>query len=132
MTTATAIEVFQQAEELGLRLGVEPPDTLTLQPANRCSLEFANRLRACKPELLALLRLPFCMVYSEALQETIFFCADEKSKAALVEAGADPWSIYTKDELRGLVAHNRANPFIPDELLRLHQAKRTFNARFAK
>jgi hypothetical protein len=30
------------------------------------------------------------MVYSEVLKETIFFCEDEASKAALVEAGAEP------------------------------------------
>ena len=40
------------------------------------------------------------MVYSQTLEETVFFCADEATKAALIEAGAEEWSIYTKDELR--------------------------------
>jgi hypothetical protein len=90
--------------------------------------DFADQLRAHKPDLLALLQLPFCMVYSETLQDTIFFCEDEATKGALVEAGADEWSIYTKDELRVLVAHNRTEPFRPEELRKLHEAKRQFNA----
>jgi hypothetical protein len=90
--------------------------------------EFADQLRAHKPDLLALLKLPFVMAYSETIQDTIFFCKDEATKAALVEAGADEWSIYTKDELRVLVAHNRTQLFTSSELLKLHEAKRQFNA----
>jgi len=50
---------------------------------------FADTLQDHKPQLLALLRLPFVMVDSEILGETIFFCQDEATKAALIEAGAD-------------------------------------------
>jgi hypothetical protein len=132
MTTATIIEVFQQAAKLGLKLGLEPPNTLTLQPAKRCSTEFANTLRGYKLQLLSLLKLPFCMVFSEVLQETIFFCEDEDTKAALVDAGADEWSIYTKDELRVLVAQNRAKPFLPGELRKLHEIKRAFHGRIVE
>jgi hypothetical protein len=71
-------------------------------------------------------------VFSERIGETIFFAEDEASKAALVEAGAGPWCIYTRAELQILIDHNRAKPFIPGELLRLHQAKCTFKARIAK
>ena len=95
-------------------------------------MEFAITLKAHKPQLLTLLGLPFVMVYSEVLKETIFFCEDEETKAALVEAGADPWSIYTKDELRVLIAQNRAKPFLPDELCKLHEMKRTFHGRITK
>jgi len=49
-----------------------------------------------------------------------------------MEAGADPWSIYTKDELRVLVAHNRARPFIPDALCKLHEIRKTFHGRITK
>ena len=62
MSTTTTIEGFQKAAELGLKLGVEPPDTLTLQPARLCSAEFAEVLKAHKPALLALLQWPFVMV----------------------------------------------------------------------
>jgi len=72
------------------------------------------------------------MVFSEVLGETIFFCEGEDTKAALVEAGADPWSIYTKNEMRVLVTHNRAKPFLADELCKLHEIKRTFKGRIAK
>jgi hypothetical protein len=132
MTTATTIEVFQKAAESGLKLGFEPPDTLTLQPASRCSAEFTDTLRAYKSQLLALLQLPFSMAYSNVLKETIFLAEDEDAKAALVQAGADPWSIYTRDELFILVALNRAKPFIPDELCKLRETRRTFSGRITK
>ncbi len=132
MTTTGTIEVFQKAVGLGLKLGFEPPDTLTLQPASRCPAEFAAALKAHKPALLALLHLPFTMVYSEILEETVFFCEDEDTKGALVSAGADEWSIYTRAELRTLCEANRIAPFSPDELRKVHEIKKTFNGRIAK
>ena len=71
-------------------------------------------------------------VYSERLDETIFFCEDEDTKEALVEAGAEPWGIYTRSELQILVAQNRVAPLSDDELRRLHQIKRTFGARIVE
>ena len=127
--TPTAIALLQQAADYGLKLGFEPPNTLTVGPARVCSPEFAIVLKTHKPQLLALLRLPFCMVYSEVLEETILFAEDEDTKAALVKAGADEWSIYTRAELQILVEHSRAKPFVPDELCKLHTLKRTFPRR---
>ena len=72
------------------------------------------------------------MVFSEALEETIFFCEDEETKEALVEAGAEPWSIYTRNELRILVAQNRIAPLTQAELRKVHTLKRTFGARIAE
>ncbi len=132
MTTTSTIEVFQKAAELGLKLGFEPPDTLTLQPASRCPAEFAEALKAHKPALLALLRLPFVMVYSKTLEETVFFCEDDHTRGALVEAGADEWNIYTRAELRILCEQNRVAPLSADELLKVHEIKRTFHGRIAK
>ena len=132
MITTTTIEIFQKAAELGLELGVEPPDTLTVKPARLCSAEFAEALKAHKLALLALLKLPFVMVFSQILCETIFFCEDEHTKAALAQAGAEEWSIYTRDELRVLVAQNRVAPLSPDELRKVQEIKRTFNGRIAK
>ena len=129
MTTATTIEVFQKAAELGLKLGFEPPDNLTLQPASRCPAEFADQLRVHKWHLLHLLSLPFVMVYSQTLEETVFFCEDEATKAALIEAGASEWSIYTRAELRTLCEANRIAPLSATELKQLHQIKRTFTTR---
>jgi len=40
--------------------------------------------------------LLFCVVFSQILGETILFCEDEHTKTALVEAGADEWSIAPK------------------------------------
>jgi hypothetical protein len=128
----TPIALLCQAADCGLKLGVEPPDTLTLQPARLCSAEFADTLRAHKPALLSLLKLPFVMVFSESLGETIFFCEDEDTKRALVEAGAEPWRIYTKDELRVLVAQNRVAPLSPAELRKVHEIKGAFSGRITK
>jgi hypothetical protein len=129
--TSTTIEVFQKAAELGLKLGFESPDTLTYEPIENCSPAFEETLRVHKPQLLALLQLPFVMVFSQILEETIFFCQDEDTKAALIEAGAEEWSIYTKDELRVLVAQNRIAPLTPFELRQVHGIKKTFNGRFS-
>jgi len=132
MTEMSPIKVFQEAAERGLKLGLKPPATLIVESAKRWPRDFAETLKHYKPRLLTLLQFPFVMAYSKTLGETIFFAEDEDTKAALIEAGADSWSIYTRAELEVLVAHNRAKPFIPDELLRLHAGKRTFNARIAK
>jgi hypothetical protein len=125
----TTIEVLQKAAELGLKLGFKPPDKLTVQPIERCPKDFIDVLRAHKCYLLVILQQPFVMVYSRAHEETIFSCEDEATKAMLVEAGAEPFSIYTKDELRILVAHNRTKPLTQDELSKLHEIKRTFDAK---
>jgi hypothetical protein len=44
---------------------------------------------------------------------------------------ADEWSIYTKDELRILVAQNRVAPLSIAELRRVHEIKRTFSGRIS-
>src|SRR5262249_34251558 len=91
-----------------------------------------SAVEAHKWHLLSLLRLPFVMVFSEALGETFFFCEDEHTKSALIEAGASEWSIYTRDELRILMEQNRIAPLTVSELNLLHAFKRTFNARIAE
>jgi hypothetical protein len=127
----TPIEVLKQAAGHGLKLEAHGDD-LHVIPSDRARSDFVLLLKAHKPQLLTLLRLPFVMVFSHMLGETIFFCEDEDTKGALVEAGADRWSIYTKDELRILVANNRAKPFLPDELCKLHEMKWTFHGRITK
>jgi hypothetical protein len=127
--TETSIAILQKAADLGLALSFTPPDTLNVKASGPWPKSFADTMRIHKPQLLALLRSPFCMVFSESLGETVFFCADEAAKTALVEAGAEEWSIYTKDELRTLCVQNRVAPFTPTELREVHDIKRTFNAR---
>ncbi len=126
--TETAISVLKEAAACGLRLEAHP-DGLHVNPGEHCSPVFEETLRVYKPQLLALLRLPFVMVHSKALEETVFFAADEDTKAALIEAGASEWSIYTKAELRVLVAQNRVAPLSPDELRNVHEIKKTFHGR---
>jgi hypothetical protein len=107
----TTIEVLQKAADLGLKLGSENGNTLTFQPSGRCPPDFTETLKAHKWRLLVPLQLLFVMVYSNVLGETIFFAEDEDTRATLVEAGALPGSVYTRDELSILV-----------------EAKRVFNA----
>jgi hypothetical protein len=131
MSTTTTIEVFQKAAELGLKLGFEPPDTLTVEPARLCSAEFAEVLKAHKPALLALLKLPFVPVFSQILQETLFFAENHGTRAAMVEAGAEPWSIYTRAELQTLCVQNRVEPLTAAELRKVHEIKRTVSGRIS-
>jgi hypothetical protein len=128
----TPIALLQKAADLGLKLDSEGRHTLTVEPPERCPRSFADTLKDHKWLLLDLLRLPFVMLYSQTLGETIFFCEDEQTKASLVEAGAEPWSVYTRAELRILVAQNRVAPLSHAELRKVHEIKRTFDARIAE
>jgi hypothetical protein len=123
------IGILQRAADLGIKLAFEPPNTLTYEPIERCPPAFVDTLKDHKWLLLDLLRLPFLMLYSKTLEETLFFCEDEDTKAALISAGASEWSIYTKDELRVLVAQNRIAPLSQAELRKLHEIKKTFHAK---
>ncbi|HEV3099545.1 MAG TPA: hypothetical protein VGY75_07515 [Candidatus Udaeobacter sp.] len=127
--TDTPTAILEKANDLGLELSFKPPNTLNVEAARPWPRDFAETLREHKPQLLPILRLPYVLFYSRTLEENVFFCEDEETKAALVGAGADDWSIYTKAELRVLIAHNRVKPFLPDELCKVHKLKRTFNGR---
>ena len=127
--TLSTIQILERAADLGLKLAIAAPNRLTYQPIEKCPLGFVETLKSYKPRLLALLRLPFVMVDSQILGETTFFCEDEATRAALIEAGASEWSIYTKDELRTLCEQNRVAPLSPTELRKVHEIKRTFSGR---
>jgi hypothetical protein len=129
--TKPPISVLKEAAAHGLRLEAQP-DGLHVNPGGHCSPAFEQTLRAYKPQLLALLQLPFVMVFSQILGETVFFCEDEDTEAALAQAGAEEWSIYTRAELRILCEQNRVAPLSPDELRKVHEIKRTFRGRIAK
>jgi hypothetical protein len=97
-----------------------------------CAAELKNSIRQHKLELLALLRLEFLMVRSGVLNDTIFFAADEETKTALVDAGAEPGRVYTREELRLLIHQHRHKPITAAELLHIHTAKRMFNGRIVE
>jgi hypothetical protein len=126
--TMTIIDILQQSAERGLRLKAVGDD-LHVNPARCCPPDLVPVLRAHKPHLLSLLQLPFVMVDSQILGETLFFCEDEDTKAALIEAGASEFSLYTRAELQILCEHNRIAPLSADDLRKLHEIKRTFNGR---
>jgi hypothetical protein len=129
MTTQTPVLVLMEAADLGLKLGVKAPDKLVVDASKPWPKEFADTLAQHKTRLLELLQLPFVIADSKILDETIFFCEDEQTRDALVEAGADMGAIYTRDELKILLEQNRAKPFTAAELRKLHEIKRTFGAK---
>jgi hypothetical protein len=130
----TTLEVLSEAQERGLSL-IPCGDRLAVGPNELLTPDLVRVLREFKPALLPLLQtkgLTWTEFYPQALQGTIFFCADEQTRLALVEAGADEWRIYTKAELAVLDRKNRIAPFTRDELKKVHDLKRTFNARIAE
>ena len=128
----TVFDVLSESRQVGLTLRAKDNGKLGFKPERLCSPELREKLRVHKPRLLALLQtfgLTWNEFYSERLGDTVFFCEDEKTRDALIEAGASQWSVYTKAELRTLVAQNRVKPFTDAELSKVHELKRTFNAR---
>ena len=130
----TTLEVLSEAQERGLSISARG-DQLAASPNRLLTTHFAHKLCEFKPALLPLLQtkgITWIEVHSERLGKTIFFCEDDATKAALVKAGAEPWSVYTRDELRILVAQNRIKPLTQAELRKVHQIKRTFGARIVE
>ena len=132
--TETAISIIQKAAEYGLKLSIQQVgpltvNALTLDASRPWPKDFRDTLSQHKPQLLELLALPFVMVQSPAIDGPLFFCADEPTKRALIDLGADEWAIYTKGELEILCMQNRVAPLSLEELARLHEIKRTFNAK---
>src|SRR6516225_12078087 len=130
----TTLEVLSEAGERGLFLSARG-DQLAAGPNRLLSPDFKGRLREFKPALLPLLQtkgITWIEVHSERLGEDLLFCRDEDTKATLIEAGAEPWSVYTLDELQILVAQNRIKPLTQAELRKVHDIKRTFGARITE
>jgi hypothetical protein len=131
----TAFDVLSESQQRGLTLWAKDNGKLGFKPERLCSPELREKLSAHKPQLLALLQtrgISWIEVFSECIGETLFFCEDEDTKAALLEAGAPEWSIYTREELRTLIEQNRIAPFSDAELRKLHEIKRTFQGRITK
>ena len=127
----TAFQLAAEAEQRGLTLR-PAGNYLDVIPARLCPPDFAEKLRAHKSQLLALLQtkgVAWIEVFSERTGETLFFCEDEDTKAALVEAGICEWSIYTREELRALIKQNRVAPLSDAELRKVHELKRSFQGR---
>jgi hypothetical protein len=125
-----AADMLLAVTALGGRLQPAGDQLCGLLPID-CPAELKNGIRQHKPELLALLQSEFLIIRSAALNETIFFAADEETKRALVDAGAEPGCVYTREELRLLIDQPRHEPITAAELLRLHTAKRIFNRRIS-
>ena len=130
----TAFQLTAEAEQRGLTLHAVG-NYLDVIPARLCPPDFAEKLRAHKPQLLALLQtkgVTWIEVFSERIGETLFFCDDEDTRDALVEGGASAWQIYTRDELRTLTTQNRIAPLTDTELRKLREIRKTFHGRIAR
>jgi hypothetical protein len=129
----TTLDVISEARQRGLVL-TPRGDRLSARPNRLLTADFAHKLCEFKPALLPLLEtkgITWIEVHSERLGEDLLFCQDETAKEALIEAGAEPWGIYTRNELQVLVAQNRVAPLSDAELRKVHEIKRTFGARIA-
>ena len=127
----TVLDVLRQAHQRGLTLQANG-ERLEVSPAYDCPRDFVRTLQEYKPALVFLLASKgrtWIDFYSERVGQTIFFCQDEETRDALIEAGASEWSIYTKAELRTLIEQNRVAPFSDAELRKVHEIKQTFQGR---
>ena len=118
----SSFDVLLEAVERGLTVSVRG-DRLAVKPDSALTRDFADMLRAHKPELLRLLNLTFLVIESEVLNEIVFFVPDDQTKEKLAVAGAEPGRIYTRSELAVLVRRRVS----ADELRQLHEIKRGFN-----
>ena len=127
MCSSDLFNVLSQARKRGLTLTTNG-DRFEVSPVYDCLRDFVHTLQEYKPALVLLLGSKgrtWIDFYSERVGQTVFFCRDEDSKAALVEASASEWSIYTKAELRTLIEQNRVAPFSDAELRKVHEIKRS-------
>jgi hypothetical protein len=120
----TPVDVLLSVTSIDGRLSAVGDKLRTLLPAN-CAPELKDAIRKYKPALLDLMRLTFLIVQSDLLNALVFFTSDDVTKESLVAAGAVPGSIYTRAELEILVRQR----ITPDELIRMHAAKRQFNGK---
>lgn len=124
---STPIQTLLAVSAIGGRLGIAGENLRMLLPAN-CPAELKAAIRQKKSELIALLRLNFLVVHSEAVNGTVLWAADESTKEALIATGASPGTIYTPEELK-LLVHRRITAA---ELPAIHKAKRTFDGRISQ
>jgi hypothetical protein len=122
----TPVEVLLNVARIGGRLSVIGDKLRVLLPGD-CASELKDAIRLHKPALLDVLQLTFLIVRSDLLNSIVFFVPDDPTNESLVAAGAEPGSIYTKEELRPLVEGRVTG----EELRLFHQAKQGFNGKIA-
>lgn len=120
----TPISILLAVAGIGGQLGPIGDKLRMLLPED-APQDLKDAIRANKSALLALLRLDFLLVRSDALNATVFWTPGTATKEAPVAVGADPGSIYTAAELELLV--NRR--VTAQELPLIHAAKQRFNGR---
>jgi hypothetical protein len=86
------IEILAEADGLGLKLGFEPPNTLTVEPDDRCPPDFIETLTRHKPQLLVVLRTSTPKRLSEAVPlEQRLYVVQDRDGDYLREVIATDW-----------------------------------------
>jgi hypothetical protein len=120
----TPVSVLLEVAAIGGRMGVAGDRLRLLLPPD-VDRTLEDAIRTHKAALLALLRLTFVIVRSDALRDTVIFADSEETKTALVAAGADPGVVYSPDELRLLTSQRVSTK----DLLAIHATKQTFSGK---
>lgn len=107
---------------IGGRLGIAEDKLRVCLPPD-CPTELKESIRAYKLDLLALLRLHFCILRSATLSKVIVWVQDEAAKEMLVSVGADRANIYTLRELELLIDAG----VTAEELPLIHDGRRRFH-----
>ncbi|HOX02654.1 MAG TPA: hypothetical protein PKW32_09830 [Verrucomicrobiota bacterium] len=100
-------------------------DRLTMWLPRDVDPQLKAEIRANKAALIEVLKLPAKIVRSDTLGIIVFWAADEPTKEALIQYGADPAAVYTTAEITVLVK----NHVTPDQLVRIHTARDLFHGR---
>jgi hypothetical protein len=122
----TPIQILVGVRAIGGDLSIAGDKLRAVLPSD-CPSKLKREIREQKAALLRLLDAKFLVVWSQLLNEIVFFVADEVTKQLLVSFGAEPGSIYTREELAALV-RDKVTSY---ELMRLHELKQIFNGTIA-
>ena len=103
-----------------------------MKPSRLCPAEFAESPQSAQTRTPGVAAIALCHgVLRDPRGDDLLLRGRGHQSGALVEAGAEEWSIYTKDELQRSVTQNRVAPFSAAELRKVHEIKRTFSGRIS-
>ena len=111
------VDVLKRAADHGLTLRING-EKLRVLPAERLSPDFAEVLKAHKPALLALLKLPFVMVYSETLEETLFFARTRPPKPRWSKPAQTPGASTPRTSCARSASKTASRRFLPPSYAR--------------
>jgi hypothetical protein len=117
------IEVLIAVTNIGGSLRLDETAALLARLPRDFPKSLTESIKRHKPALVELLRLNFLLVRSDALKTNLFWTPDDRTKNALLAAGAEAGSIYTASEL-GVLVNRRVTGV---ELTTIHEAKQVLS-----